>query len=223
MAEPTRFPKFLLWLVPGLVVALATIHVIWPSLAIDSTTLGLLAIAALPWLATLLKSFKFAGLEVEFLERRLEQQEAETLKLQVQTEKDRLRIALGAEINELLIDLNDLEFRRLYLLHSDEAYRRNVLEFASRHHDAGANLVASLGEDELPSEIAKDRIATDKVRDALRKYLADPSPSPDVLESVRHLRQLVAENIADAQKDKNRIDGVREKMRDVQREIEHPS
>lgn len=49
--------------------ALALVHLIWPSLAIDAITLGLLAIAVIPWLAPLVKSFELpGGLKVELQE-----------------------------------------------------------------------------------------------------------------------------------------------------------
>lgn len=41
--------------------AIALIHVLWPSLAIDAITLGLLVIAVLPWLAPLVKSLELPG------------------------------------------------------------------------------------------------------------------------------------------------------------------
>ena len=43
----------------ALVLALA--HLIWPKLAIDAITLGLLAIAVVPWLAPLIKSLELPG------------------------------------------------------------------------------------------------------------------------------------------------------------------
>lgn len=42
-------------------VSLATAHVIWPELKIDIITLSLLAMAALPWLQPIFKSFKLPG------------------------------------------------------------------------------------------------------------------------------------------------------------------
>ena len=48
---------------------LALVHLLWPSLTIDSITLSLVVIAVLPWLAPLLKTLKLpGGLEVEFKE-----------------------------------------------------------------------------------------------------------------------------------------------------------
>jgi len=41
--------------------SIALAHVIWPSLAIDAITLGLLVIAVLPWLAPLVKSLELPG------------------------------------------------------------------------------------------------------------------------------------------------------------------
>ncbi|QJR13584.1 hypothetical protein [Usitatibacter palustris] len=49
--------------------ALAIVHVIFPSLAIDGITLALVAIAIVPWLAPLLKSLELpGGWKVEFQE-----------------------------------------------------------------------------------------------------------------------------------------------------------
>ena len=46
--------------------AMVLTHILWPSLAIDSITLGLLAIAVLPWLAPLVKSIELpGGLKIE--------------------------------------------------------------------------------------------------------------------------------------------------------------
>jgi len=47
------------------------VHVVFPGLAIDSITLGLFAVAAVPWLVPVVKSFKFGGVEVDL--RDLEQ------------------------------------------------------------------------------------------------------------------------------------------------------
>jgi hypothetical protein len=41
--------------------SLVLAHLIWPSLAIDGITLGLVAIAIIPWLAPLVKSLEFPG------------------------------------------------------------------------------------------------------------------------------------------------------------------
>jgi hypothetical protein len=48
----------------------AAAHLIWPSLKIDSVTLALLIVAALPWLAPVFKSIELTGVgKVEFQER----------------------------------------------------------------------------------------------------------------------------------------------------------
>lgn len=45
----------------------AVVHIIWPSIAIDSTTLVLLVIAAIPWLIPLFKTLEFpGGWKIEF-------------------------------------------------------------------------------------------------------------------------------------------------------------
>ena len=58
-------PPLSLILVSVLAVGAAVVHVAVPSLTIDAVTLGLLAVAALPWLAPVVKSFKFGSLEVD--------------------------------------------------------------------------------------------------------------------------------------------------------------
>ncbi len=48
---------------------LASVHLLWPELAIDSVTLVLLVIALLPWLAPIFKSLEFpGGWKIEFQE-----------------------------------------------------------------------------------------------------------------------------------------------------------
>jgi hypothetical protein len=63
-AAPWRPPLSLI-LVSVLAAAAALIHVAFPSLTIDAVTLGLLAVAALPWLTPVVKSLKFGSLEVD--------------------------------------------------------------------------------------------------------------------------------------------------------------
>src|SRR5215468_738814 len=62
-AAPWR-PPISLILVSVLAAAAALIHVAFPTLKIDAVTLGLLAVAALPWLAPVVKSFRFGSLEI---------------------------------------------------------------------------------------------------------------------------------------------------------------
>src|SRR5205809_79807 len=46
---------------------LIAVHLMWPDLKVDVITLGLVIFAALPWLATLIKSAEFpGGWKVEF-------------------------------------------------------------------------------------------------------------------------------------------------------------
>lgn len=48
-------------------VALVAVHLIWPGLTIDAITLGLVIVAILPWLSSLIESAKFpGGWEVKF-------------------------------------------------------------------------------------------------------------------------------------------------------------
>ena len=60
-------PPLSLILVSVLAAGAALIHVVFPGLTIDAITLGLLAVAALPWLAPVVKSLKFGSLEVELV------------------------------------------------------------------------------------------------------------------------------------------------------------
>jgi hypothetical protein len=62
-ATPWRPPLSLI-LVSVAAGAAALIHVAFPTLKIDAVTLGLLAVAALPWLAPVVKSFRFGSLEI---------------------------------------------------------------------------------------------------------------------------------------------------------------
>ena len=57
VAALTRLRQFLTLGALGL----ALVHLIWPSLAIDAITLGLLVIAVIPWLAPLIKSVELPG------------------------------------------------------------------------------------------------------------------------------------------------------------------
>ena len=63
-------PPLSLILVSVLAAAAAVVHVAFPSLTIDVVTLGLLAVAALPWLAPVVKSLKFGSLEVDLRDLR---------------------------------------------------------------------------------------------------------------------------------------------------------
>jgi len=63
-AAPWRPPLSLI-LVSVLAAVAALIHVAFPSLTIDAVTLGLIAVAALTWLAPMVKSLKFGSLEVD--------------------------------------------------------------------------------------------------------------------------------------------------------------
>jgi hypothetical protein len=63
-AVPWRPPLSLI-LVSVLAAAAALIHVAFPNLTIDVVTLGLLAVAALPWLVPVVKSLKFGSFEID--------------------------------------------------------------------------------------------------------------------------------------------------------------
>lgn len=51
-------------------IAIAIIHMVWPTLVIDAATVALVVAAILPWLAPIFKKLKVVGLEVEFQELR---------------------------------------------------------------------------------------------------------------------------------------------------------
>ena len=46
--------------------SLALIHLLWQDIAIDSITITLALVAIIPWLSSLFKTFKAAGIEIEF-------------------------------------------------------------------------------------------------------------------------------------------------------------
>lgn len=76
-SKTNRYTKYLL---SGVAVALAAIHIFIPSVKIDEIALALVFLAMLPWLMdflqTHIKRAKFFGQEIEFheLERRVEEQ-----------------------------------------------------------------------------------------------------------------------------------------------------
>ena len=55
-------------IITALAIELIIIHIIWPSLAIDSITLGLIVIAAIPWLFPFVNSIEFGDLKIGFKE-----------------------------------------------------------------------------------------------------------------------------------------------------------
>ncbi|SFK53792.1 hypothetical protein [Lysobacter sp. cf310] len=68
MAHLSQLQKLKLAITVGALVV-AAVHVIWPKLAIDAITLGLVVVALLPWLAPLVKSVELpGGLKVELQE-----------------------------------------------------------------------------------------------------------------------------------------------------------
>jgi hypothetical protein len=57
------------YVLTGVAVLLAAAHMVWPAASIDSITLGLLAIAVVPWLGPLFKSIELpGGVKVEYRE-----------------------------------------------------------------------------------------------------------------------------------------------------------
>ncbi len=68
MRDISKLQKLKLAITVGAISA-AAVHVIWPHLAIDAITLGLVVVALLPWLAPLVKSVELpGGLKVELQE-----------------------------------------------------------------------------------------------------------------------------------------------------------
>src|SRR4051794_10407692 len=63
--EAARRPPVSLIVIAALAAAAAIVHVVFPDLAIDAVTLGLLGVAALPWLAQIVKTLKFGSLEID--------------------------------------------------------------------------------------------------------------------------------------------------------------
>ncbi len=93
-APQTKEPGLLTWLriavsTGALLVALA--HVAWPDVVIDATTIALMVIALIPWLAHLVKSLELpGGWKVEFrdLQRAASQAESAGLLSSERAEKD---------------------------------------------------------------------------------------------------------------------------------------
>jgi hypothetical protein len=57
------------YVISALAISLVAAHIIWPHIAVDAITLGLFAIAVLPWLSSLFKSIELpGGLKVEYQE-----------------------------------------------------------------------------------------------------------------------------------------------------------
>lgn len=61
--------RILRYTISILALVLAIAHIIWPTLSIDAITLGLLAIAVIPWLSPLFKSIELpGGVKIEYQE-----------------------------------------------------------------------------------------------------------------------------------------------------------
>ena len=64
--------------ISGIAVVFVAVHLVWPEIEIDATTLTLLAAAAVPWLLPLFKTVELpGGLKVEFRELQAAEQRAE--------------------------------------------------------------------------------------------------------------------------------------------------
>jgi len=84
-------------LVPLITLVFIVARIIWPRLQIDAITLGLLAVAFLPWLSTLIESAKLPG-GYEIIFRRIEANEAK--QKQQQSEVERLRFVVSHLLTE---------------------------------------------------------------------------------------------------------------------------
>lgn len=76
-------------LIPLIALVFIVVRIIWPKLQIDAITIGLLAVAFLPWLSTLIESAKLPG-GYEFTFRRIEAKQE-----QQQSEVERLRFVVS--------------------------------------------------------------------------------------------------------------------------------
>jgi hypothetical protein len=84
---PDRFTtvKRIQYIITMIAILIAIVHLIWPSFAIDSTTLFLVAIAVVPWLIPLFKSlelpggWKFEFQEQDYLEAKAKATAAEAI------------------------------------------------------------------------------------------------------------------------------------------------
>jgi hypothetical protein len=91
--------------------AVAAVHLIWPSLNIDSTTLIILAIAVLPWLGRIFRSIELPFVKVEYqeLSERLERQAGrlDEVSARVQSVEDRVFEVSGPATPEQVRQLNE--------------------------------------------------------------------------------------------------------------------
>jgi hypothetical protein len=122
--DVSKLPPRISRLVTAGAVALAAIHVVFPDVKIDNITLGLLAIAVVPWLAPIFKSVVLpGGLKVEFqvLTQKVEQ-ELRDNRNQVQNIAQRVeelaQFAIGGAAPATLKDrlAADLTSYRAYLI-----------------------------------------------------------------------------------------------------------
>ena len=81
--EPERSDKSAVWLISGVCLVLLMIHlaakVIYGGIkdGLDAVALGLTAVGLSPWIAHILESFKFGGVEFKFVKQQLAEQQAE--------------------------------------------------------------------------------------------------------------------------------------------------
>jgi hypothetical protein len=104
-------------------IALIVLHLIRPSLGIDSVTLGLLIVAFLPWLLTFVASAEFPGgwkLKFRELEKKLDDQQ-EVIN----------QVVLFSMAHHLFRHLTELHARSKtneeYLFRSNEIFKRDLL------------------------------------------------------------------------------------------------
>jgi hypothetical protein len=96
MQQQHSWPKlpWLKLLIPLIALVFIVVRIFWPGLQIDAITIGLLVVAFLPWLSTLIESAKLPG-GYEFTFRRIEAKQE-----QQQSEVERLRFVVSHLLTE---------------------------------------------------------------------------------------------------------------------------
>jgi len=93
------------------------VRIIWPKLQIDAITIGLLAVAFLPWLSTLIESAKLpGGYEITF--RRIEAKQE-----QQQSEVERLRFVVSHLLTKWQVDILGILAQDKSLTVENDPYR----------------------------------------------------------------------------------------------------
>ena len=116
------------WIITIGAIIVVLIHLLWPTIAIDSVTLTLLAIAIIPWLAPLFKSVELpSGFKVEFADLQKTQKKAQSVGLLARRARGE-----GTEIDDPNLALADLrialerKLRKIAKHHGISSKRENI-------------------------------------------------------------------------------------------------